>query len=166
MKTIQNVTDFTYLHSIIQEGATHALIDVDNTIAKANITELYLWMKRKEMKSKVLWYLWLVYFAVFWGPIYLLLDFIDRDLFQKAFYRRYHHFSLKEIEANSKELFEQKYKKNFIRYTHDLIFYLKKNNVQVTLLSTNITCIVREYPDYFKVPCICLEVEEMNQGIQ
>jgi phosphoserine phosphatase len=160
----RHISDFSYIDNIIQNGATHALIDVDNTIAKANITELYLWMKRKKCKTTLHWYLWCVYFAICWGPLYMLLDFIDRDLFQRAFYRRYDQFTMQEVEGNAKELFQKKYKKKFIAHTHDLIFYLKEKNISITLLSTNMDCVVKEYADYFQVSYICLQVKEMHNG--
>lgn len=92
----KNNEKFDFINELIQKGVTHALVDVVNTIAKANITELYLFMMKKKL-SKLSWYLWCIYFAVIWAPIYLFLDFIDRDLFQKAFYRRYKKFTVQEI---------------------------------------------------------------------
>ncbi|NOV00341.1 HAD family hydrolase [Paenibacillus planticolens] len=163
---MQSITDFGPMQSAIEHGAKEALIDIDNTLAKAKITDLYMWMKRKEFKSILLWRGWLIYFAICWGPVYLLLDFIHRDWFQRAFYRRFHRYSLCEIETNSVELFESKYKQGFIRYTHDLIFYLKENNVNVTLLSTNITPIVRLYGQYFDVPYICLRADSHETGLR
>jgi len=154
-------SELEYINELIEKGVTHALVDVDNTIAKANITELYLFM-RKRKQSKLSWYLWCIYFAFIWAPIYLLIDFIDRDLFQKAFYKRYRNFTVQDIESNSTELFKIKYKGNFIERTHDLIFHLKEKNIGVTLLSTNINTIVREYAAYFEVPFICLEVKEKD----
>lgn len=157
---MNHISDFNHISMVIEQGVKDALIDIDNTLAKARITDLYLWIKRKEFKNVLLWRMWFIYFALCWGPVYLLLDFIDRDLFQSTFYRRFNRYSLREIEDNSEELFESKYKNGFIQYTHDLIFFLKENNVNVTLLSTNITPLVKQYGKYFDVPYICLRVEQ------
>ena len=163
---MNHLSNFDPIQNAIELGATDALIDIDNTLAKARITDLYMWMKRKEFTSIGLWRVWLIYFAVCWGPVYLLLDFINRDWFQRAFYHRFHRYALQEIEKNAEELFESKYKQGFIAYTHDLIFYLKRNNVKVTLLSTNITPVVKLYGQYFDVPYICLPVDKREDGVR
>ena len=55
----KNSEKFDFINELIQKGVTHALVDVDNTIAKANITELYLFMMKKKL-SILSWYLWCI----------------------------------------------------------------------------------------------------------
>lgn len=48
---IKHISDFNHINMVIEQGVKDALIDIDNTLAKARITDLYLWIKRKEFKN-------------------------------------------------------------------------------------------------------------------
>ncbi|XEC95172.1 haloacid dehalogenase-like hydrolase [Paenibacillus tarimensis] len=156
--------DFSYIDQWIDKGMKHALIDVDNTLVKANITELYFYLKKQALRSQWRWILWCIYFAILWAPLYLLLDFINREWFQRAFYRRYHEFSYDQIEEASEMLFQQKCSSSLIEVTHDLIGYLKERNVNVVLLSTNIDSMVRLYANFYGVSYMSLSL--LQKGTQ
>ncbi|HEY0828552.1 MAG TPA: HAD family hydrolase [Bacilli bacterium] len=156
------VDDFSYFDELINKGIKYALIDVDNTIAKANITHLYFFIKKKQINNRIAWFLWCLQFACFWAPLYIFLDYLDRDLFQKAFYRRYQEFNKNDIEYYAEQLFQERYRNNFIPFVHDSISYLKEKGIHVTLLSTNMDVVVNHYSRYFDVPSICLKMNESN----
>lgn len=109
--------------------------------------------------------MWLIFFFVSKVLIYLILDFINRDWFQKVFYRNYCNYSLLELEFYSKELFNRKLTGKFIKEIHDLIFYLKNKNVNVELLSTSIEPIIKQYGQYFGVSSKSIQVYEVNNKI-
>ncbi len=135
------------------------VVDVDNTLVKANILELYLYIQEKRTAHKFIWYIWFIYFIMVWVPYYLTLDYLSRDRFQRAFYKRYLKIPISEVESSAKELFEQKYKRRFIRSTYSIITFLKEHDVKVTLLSTNIDCMVRHIASYLDVPYKCLRTK-------
>lgn len=139
-----------------------AVIDIDNTITKSNVLELFLYIKKDMLKNNLLWYLWIIWFSISSIPFYLILDFIDRDLFQKFFYRRYRKYKLEQLENYAKILFQEKLCYKFIGFTYDLIFKLKECGINVVLLSTSIHPLVLQYSNYFGVPSVSLNVEEHN----
>ncbi|WP_182914450.1 HAD family phosphatase [Paenibacillus sp. 1011MAR3C5] len=150
----------------IRNGVKHALIDVDNTLVKANIAELYLRMRKNSFKRSWAWRLWLAGFAAFWAPIYLLLDAMNREWFQRAFYRRFRAFSPEQIDQASEELVQEKCRTRLISYTHQLIPYLQKNNINVILLSTNIEPVVKRMAQRYGVDYLCLPVLQNGTAAQ
>lgn len=154
-----------YIDELIQKGVKNVVIDVDNTITKSNVLELYLFIKSTSYKNKYRYYLWLIIFVISTVPFYVILDFINRDWFQRVFYRNYCNYSLKELEFYAKELFEKKLRGKFIKEIHDFIFYLKNKNVNVELLSTSIEPIVKQYGYYFGVPFESIKIIETNNKL-
>lgn len=142
----------------IEDGVQYALIDVDNTLVKANIAELYLRMRRSSFKRRWAWRLWLTGFAAFWAPVYLLLDAMNREWFQRAFYQRFRAFSQEQIDAASEQLVQEKCRTRLISYTHHLIPYLQQRNVNVILLSTNIEPVVKRIAHRYGVDYLCLPI--------
>lgn len=160
---------YTYtpeLEHWIRSGVKHALIDVDNTLVKANIAELYLRMRKNSFKRSWSWRLWLAGFAVFWAPAYLLLDAVNREWFQRAFYRRFRSFSPEQIDKAAEQLVQEKCQTRLIAYTHHLIPFLQKNNIDVTLLSTNIEPVVQRMAQRYGVDYLCLPVLENGTSAQ
>ncbi len=143
---------------IAKEGIKYAIVDVDNTITKSNVLDLFLFLQKKRLKS--LYKLWAVFFCLTKVPIYLLLDFFNRELFQKAFYKNYNKYTLNDLNKGGRELFNEILKNRFIQDIHDLIFYLKDKGIEVILLSTSIEPVIKEYGKYFNIKYKCLEVFE------
>lgn len=145
------------------DGIRHAVIDVDNTIVRTNIVELYLYMKRKRMKGparRLKWWMWLVPFALFRVPLYLAVDFRNREAFQRLFYKRYGEFTVAEVEEDAAAFFGEVLSAKRIRSTHDLIPELKRRGIEVMLLSTNIEPVVKQVARYFGVSYTCLRLLE------
>lgn len=143
----------------VENGLKHALIDVDNTLVKANITELYFALKRNRIQRRWHWFLWCVYFAVAWAPLYIVLDAWNREWFQRAFYKRYHEFSIEQIEAEAERLFQQKCQHSLISHTDQLIQCLLQHQVSITLLSTNIEPMVKRFASRYGIEYACLRVD-------
>jgi len=159
------IEDFSYIEELIKKGLKNAVIDVDNTITKSNIAQFYLFVMRERIQSRGLWGLFLLY-CVLAAPFYLTIDFLSRDLFNRVFVlRKFKSYSKDQLEQYAAAFFEKKLKHTFIRFTHDLIFYLKKQGVHVVLLSTNFDLIVKQYGAYFDVPYVCLQVQQKGSGI-
>lgn len=179
-----------FVNDIIAKGAGQAVFDVDNTIVRTNITELYIYMKLKKMKERMSGFaatdgagdakwedririklltrffpvrrlLWLSGFALL-APYYLLLDYFSREAFQRVFYRRYSEFSRSDIERESRQFFQEVLVHRFIPAARDLLVCLKERGVSVMLLSTNIEPVVREVAKCFDVPYVCLKLNESN----
>lgn len=142
---------------LTKEGIKYAIVDVDNTITKSNVLDLFLFLQKKRLKF--LYKPWIVFFITK-VPIYLLLDLINRELFQKAFYKNYKKYTHNDLNEGGAELFNEILKNRFIQDVHDLIFYLKDCGIEVILLSTSIEPVVKEYGKYFNVKYKCLEVFE------
>ncbi len=152
-----------YIDELIEKDIKDVVIDVDNTITKSNVLDLLFFIKANSLHT-ILYYLWVSLFFILKGPLYGILDFVNRDWFQKAFYGNYSNYPLKELEDYSKELFARKLQSKFITEIHDLIFYLKRKNMKVHLLSTSIEPVVKQYGDYFGVPFTSLRVIEQGDG--
>lgn len=146
----------------MKNGLHTALIDLDNTLVQANITELYFMLKRNALGRQWKWRIWFAYFVVCLAPIYLLLDTINREWFQRAFYRRYHAYTLEQIDSAAEALFQEKCRTRLICSTHHLIDYLKQHQVRIILLSTNFEPIVRRFAAYYGVEYKCLQVTERD----
>ena len=157
MNMIQHQSyNFSYINEWISRGMTHALIDLDNTLVEANVTELYFYLKRGTIQRDMYWILWCIYFSLVKAPIYLLLDYFNRELFQKSFYRLYCSFSVEVIENAAEHIFRKKCASSRIEYTHHLIKYLKERDVHITLLSTNIEPMVKRFANEYNVSYACL----------
>lgn len=158
--------DDTYWEKLCDTGIRHAVFDVDNTIIRTNITELYFNLRKKANPSNWTYGLELASFVLGPAPYYLWLDFRDRERFQRAFYKRYHPFPLVRLEEEAVDFFERSLKRKFISHIHDLIFYLKKRNIEITLLSTNFEPVIRPIEAYFGVPYQCLKVNDCPSGCE
>lgn len=163
---MKHIVDSLDIDGILANGVNHAVIDVDNTITKSNITQFYMFIKRERLKSRLLWWLFLMYcFAA--APFYLAVDRLSRDWFNHIFVqRKFGKYTYEQLERYAERYFEEKLRKQFIVPVHDLIFYLKEKGVQVTLLSTNFDLIVKHYGTYFQVPYVCLPVVKHVSGIK
>jgi phosphoserine phosphatase len=150
----------TYVNELKRNGIEFAIFDVDNTITRSNILELYFYIKKDKFKIKALYFLWFGFFVISHIPIYLTLDFFSREKFQRTFYKNYRNTNLDEINRNAKNLFENVLKKKFIKDVHDLLFCFKNAGIKVVLLSTSIEPLMRQYGEYFDVPYECLRVFE------
>ncbi len=159
-----DTSDFSYIDDWINKGMNTALIDLDNTLVKANITELFFQLKKTEFKRGWKWGLWLLSFALFHAPRYLILDFINREKFQRAFYKNYHAYSVELIEAEALKLFNKKKTTRIITYTDALIHYLKQRNIHIVLLSTNIEPVVRLFAREYGVDYFCLSAIPLENG--
>lgn len=151
-----------HIDDLIQREVNVAVFDVDNTITKSNVLDLYLYIKFQKTKVKMFYYTWFIFFAITHVPIYLVLDFFSRELFQRVFYRKYKKYSVKDINEYSVQLFNKKLKYKFIKDIHDLIFYLKSKGVKVILLSTSISPLIKQYAKYFDVEYKSLEIKDKN----
>lgn len=156
--------DFGFFDEFVQNGLKTVIVDIDGTLVNSDITRLYLYIKRKEIQSDILYKLWLAGTYAVYGPYYKLLDEIDRSMFQKAFYKRYGSYTLEKIRHYSREFFHHELKNNFISYVHDLLFFLKKRDVKVILLSTALEPVVQCFSDYFDLPFHCPELKSYDNG--
>jgi hypothetical protein len=123
------IEDFSYIDELIEKGLKHAVIDVDNTITKSNIAQFYLFVMRERIQSRGLWGLFLLY-CVMAAPFYMLIDFLSRDLFNRAFVlRKFKSYSIDQLEQYAEAFFEKKLKHKFIRFTHDLIWLFDTSSI-------------------------------------
>ncbi|AGA60057.1 phosphoserine phosphatase (plasmid) [Thermobacillus composti KWC4] len=152
------------IEQILSTGIEGAIFDVDNTLAKCNIVDFYLFIKKKEL-SPLLWWFYMFLFA-FRVPILIFVDFISRDLFNRWFVnRKFRRFRYEELETYAEQFFEEFLSKRMIASTHDLIFQLKANGIPVVLLSTNFDLIVKQFGKYFDIPYTCLRIMRNDKGI-
>lgn len=74
-----------YIDELIEKGIEAVVIDVDNTITKSNVLDLLFFIKANSLHT-IQYCLWVSFFFILKGPFYGILDFVNRDWFQKAFY--------------------------------------------------------------------------------
>lgn len=158
--------DLSYFDKLLEYGAKHAVIDVDNTITKSNIVQFYFFIHQKHIKNRIFWWS-LVLYCIVVAPFYLVVDHLSRDWFNYLFVRRkFRKYAYKQLEEYAEQFFNEKLKQQFIVPVHDLIFYLKEKGVQITLLSTNFDLIVKQYGAYFQVSYECMPVKQTDSGVQ
>ncbi|MNI60460.1 hypothetical protein D3C81_1543290 [compost metagenome] len=92
------------------------------------------------------------------------MDYFNRELFQRAFYRLYRSFSVEIIDNASDHLFKKKCTSSLVEYTHHLIKYLQERDIQITLLSTNIEPIVKRFARKYNVSYACLPIVPKGAG--
>ena len=161
---VNNTTyDFSYFDELVEKGVTHAVFDIDNTITKSNIVQLYLFMKKREARSKFTWLLWFVFFCVTYAPFFMVMDKIDRARCQRLIYKLYRPYSKQTLDSEAKALFDEVLSHRFIHYVHDLLIHLKGKGVNVVLLSTNLDVVAKQYGEYFGV---AYEGVSLNRLIQ
>jgi phosphoserine phosphatase len=157
------------LRKWLLERPSTAVIDVDNTLVRTNITEFYFYlMKRKgvQLRHSLQYYLLIARFALFWAPFYLILDYFNRDRFQQAFYHRYSGFTPDELELHAAAFFEEVLKPKLISPTSNIVNQLKHLGIDIVLLSTNFEPVVRQVAKHFGVPYYCLKVVKSRYGSQ
>ncbi|CAM4042722.1 haloacid dehalogenase-like hydrolase [Paenibacillus alkaliterrae] len=149
---------------IIPNNVDVAIFDVDNTLAKCNIVNFYLFIQKKR-KNRFLW-LWYFISFVVRAPYFIVLDLVSRDLFNRLFVeRKFRKFQYKELETYAELFFNEFLKHRMIASTHDLIKYLQSKNVPIVLISTNFDLIVKQFGKYFDVPYICLKILPTASGV-
>lgn len=144
-----------------------AVFDVDNTLVRTNITQFYFYLMKRQgrgIRYRFSYLLLIFSFALFWAPFYLLLDFFDREAFQRAFYRRYSRFTTEEMERLAVPFFDEVLKPKLIPSTSQLVSHFKIEGLGVVLLSTNMEPVVRQVAHHFDVPYFCLKVIKSPGG--
>lgn len=83
--------------------AAAAFFDVDGTIVKSNVVAAFAayQLHRLPLLQRALW----LPFFLLNIPLYLVLDFIDRSLFNRVFYRSYRGISVSDKEAMADYVF-------------------------------------------------------------
>jgi hypothetical protein len=95
---MKHIKDFSEIDMILKNGVNHAVIDVDNTITRSNIAQFYLFIKRRRLKSPVLWWSFLLYCSAA-APFYLSVDYLSRDWFNNLFVqRKFRKYSYDQLE--------------------------------------------------------------------
>lgn len=151
--------NFKIFDKMISEGLSTAVIDIDNTITRSHIGLLYLHLHKTTIKNKLLWHCWQSLFITFVMIPLFLIDKCNRNLAQKLTYKLYANYDATTLKRGANDLFETHLKQRFIPEVHDLIFYLKKKNVNITLLSTNIAPIAKLYAKYFECDFYALPLD-------
>lgn len=158
--------DFTYFDSLIKAGLKHAVFDLENTVVRSNVTHLYFFAMERRFRSRWRFLLWKYLEIALWGPVYLGLDFLNRNWFQRVFYRRFGSFSLDELSRYGQLHFQEELQFRFHPYVHDLIIYLKESGVDVSLLSTSTEVTVGVFGEYFGIPYHCLQLKQGRDGCE
>lgn len=144
-----------------------AVFDIDDTVSFTNFVMLYCFLKSRKLKneSALSKALWLAGFLSVKVPEYLFLDLIDRKYFLSDYVSSFSEFTVKEIEQWSELYFNTKVRKLIIPETQRLIKKLKRNGVQVELLSMTLDILASEYARFFDCPYHALKTSEKNGHI-
>jgi len=95
-------------------------------------------------------------------PVYLIIDAISREYFQKLFFFKLKEFSYEELNNYALECFNERVINLFIKETVELIDYFKSKGIKVILLTVSIDPLVKHYSTHFDVPYECLKVKSIN----
>ncbi|GFN32733.1 haloacid dehalogenase-like hydrolase [Paenibacillus xylaniclasticus] len=155
MPTLQKVAD-----EWLDCGVRRAVFDVDNTLTRSNVVGFYLFVRSCRMNNKLRYRFWLIWFAISRVPFYILLDFLNRDWFQRIFYRCYRRIPLAELEAYAERYFDEVLRFRFLPGMQEFVTMLQQRGIEVELLSTSISPIVEQYSRYFGIPHHSLSVSE------
>lgn len=153
--------DFPHIDNLIDNGLTCAIIDIDGTISKSNIGNLYFFIKRDEY-GFIRWLLWYIYFILFRYPFFILLDRRDRAQAQQKIYALYRDYSPGRLEVMSKRLFDDLLVSRLFPQTIELIEYLQGRGISIILLSSNMEQVARQYATHLAVDkCYAVPLEKI-----
>lgn len=150
------------INNNINSDIKYAIFDIDGTISRTTILTLYTYMKQKKIGNGIMYKLWLIYFAVTHIPLYLFIDSINREKFQKLFFQKLKSFSYEEVNTYAKGCFNEEIVNLFIKETVELINHFKSKGIKVILLTVSIDPLVKHYANYFDAPYECLKVKDVN----
>jgi phosphoserine phosphatase len=148
----KEVSDFIFVEDLLEKGVKFAVIDVDKTLTHTHPGHLLAYLRNKRFTNRLFWNAWVVV-TLMKLPFYYIIDKFSRDVLSKVFFRKYHPFSVEEMETAAREMFEI-----IIPFTHELVFHLKRKGIHVTLLSQNIEPVIKQYGEYFGVAHYALPV--------
>ena len=126
-----------------------AFFDVDGTIINSNVVYHYLYLATKDRIWINRWikYIWIA----FQVPLYLILDSIDRSLFNKVFYRNYRDMSVAKSFDLSQDYFNKKLCDHIFPSAIDYIIKHQKQGNIVVLVTGSLNFIIKPLADFLKV---------------
>jgi phosphoserine phosphatase len=156
----------TAIRGLIARGLRTAIFDLDGTLARTDITDLYFFMRRQVFPKAFLYQAWKSALYAVYGPPFLLIDRLDRPTFQRLFFRWYHRFTVKELRSAAADFFVSR-GRHLIRPEYAaLLEYMKGAGVRVEIHSTNLAPFVQQFANHFGVPFAATELEGTVSGCQ
>lgn len=152
--------EFLSLMQILKPSVS--LIDLDGTITKTSLLSFYLFYIKTLPKK--LYYKKFISLIIN-APKYIMLDFINRDLFQEAFYKNYYCESHHKLSIIAKKFYDSKMKTKINKNIIQVIDILKKHS-NIHILTTNVDLIAKTVADDLKIGCISQEfLLDINDNI-
>ncbi len=129
-----------------QENAI-AFFDVDGTLLSSTIVHCYLWIRTSSMSSvqKFFWMIGFLPKIVY----YLILDKFNRSRFNQVFYRNYRDMDALQIEALTKDMFNEYLLQKVFPEAKTQIDEHKVHNHQIVLVTGSLDFIVQPIAEYF-----------------
>lgn len=137
-----------YIDEIVRRGIHYAVFDVDGTLSYTNSVMIYHQMLKYSNQNTLSLVIKQVYLA-FSLPYYLLLDCIDRDLFQRAFMKKFDQFHYEVLRKWCRKYFNEIALKRMIPKTQIFLEMCKKAGLEVHILSLSIDLVTQQYGDYY-----------------
>lgn len=163
MKDIHPSTERLF-ERYIDLGLRTAVFDLDGTLAKTNITQLYFYLRRQSFRSALAWNIWRSMIYAGYGPPFFILDRMDRATFQTLFFRWYERYSLDKLRQAGVSSFDSQGRHLIIDGTAKLLQWLVNKGVQVEIHSSNIEPFVEPFARCFGVQCVAIPVQESPTG--
>jgi fatty acyl-CoA reductase len=119
--------------SIIDGPLKAAFFDVDGTITRTNVVLAYFAVRMSELPLflKLFWVPWFGLKGIF----YLLIDRIDRALFNRVFYRSYNGRSTSLKDAMAALIYKKYYKPRIFNGAVELIQQLKERGYKIVFVT-------------------------------
>ncbi|CAM6028149.1 unnamed protein product [Sphagnum balticum] len=119
--------------SMIDGPLKAAFFDVDGTITRTNVVLAYFAVRMSELPLflKLFWVPWFALKGIF----YLLIDRIDRALFNRVFYRSYNGRSTSLKDAMAALIYKKYYKPRIFNGAVELIQQLKERGYKIVFVT-------------------------------
>jgi HAD superfamily hydrolase (TIGR01490 family) len=139
-----------------------AFFDVDGTLLRGNIVQHYLDLAIQN--RPYLCQIWIILSFVLRIPMYLLLDSINRSIFNQVFYSNYCHFTVDKCQKWSQKYFKKKLRYTIFSAAKERVDWHQKRGDQVVFVTGSLDFIVAPLAEFLAVSHIIATRLQVEQG--
>ena len=137
-----------------------AYFDVDGTLAKSNIVEPLLYIKKQIMPSYhyKIWKATLPFRFMYWT----VLDNISRERSTASIYRQYKGISVETMSALKAQCYQEKYKNKLFSNALDTVSALREEGVRIVLVSGSLDIFLQPLAEELGAELIASRLKTKN----
>lgn len=138
-----------------------AYFDVDGTLAKSNIVEPLLYIKKQVMLPSRynFWKVALPFRFIYWT----ILDKIDRERSTASIYRQYKGIAVEQMNVLRNQCYQEKYKKKLFHEALEAIRSFKERGVRIVLVSGSLDLFLQSLAEELGAELIASQLETKDR---